>query len=179
MASQDRQDPGCRRLKPDRCCSQKCPAVPGSGCRQSPDLLAGAFVSLGHRAFLCCRCSSLPTPSSMLSRWSRSKSWFLWITCGTTQPNTSTSSSSARQPLAPTAPTTLACTRSGRVVRYPVIRYFSGVHSERQLKREIQVNVAYRWLMDLNRPDNEPDTSTLSLNLHRHRLWHKDRTNGL
>ncbi|MBU2986652.1 transposase [Saccharophagus degradans] len=40
--------------------------------------------------------------------------------------------------------------------------YLFGVRSERQLIRDTQVNVAYRWFLGLNLTDNIPDASTLS-----------------
>ncbi|MCC4262839.1 transposase, partial [Pseudomonas aestusnigri] len=47
------------------------------------------------------------------------------------------------------------------------IGYLFGVRSERQLMREIQVNVAYRWFLDLSLTDKVPDASTLSQNRRR------------
>lgn len=47
------------------------------------------------------------------------------------------------------------------------IGYLFGVRSERQLIREIQVNVAYRWFLDLSLTDKVPDASTLSQNRRR------------
>jgi transposase len=44
------------------------------------------------------------------------------------------------------------------------IGYLFGVRSERQLIREIQVNVAYRWFLGLGLTDKIPDASTLSQN---------------
>lgn len=45
--------------------------------------------------------------------------------------------------------------------------YLFGIHSERQLGREIQVNVAYRWFLRFNLTDKIPDASTLSQNRRR------------
>jgi len=45
--------------------------------------------------------------------------------------------------------------------------YLFGVRSERQLMREIQVNVAYRWFLGLSLTDAVPDASTLSQNRRR------------
>ena len=45
--------------------------------------------------------------------------------------------------------------------------YLYGVRSERQLIREVQVNVAYRWFLGLNLTDKIPDASTLSQNRRR------------
>jgi IS5 family transposase len=42
--------------------------------------------------------------------------------------------------------------------------YIFGVRSERQLIRDVQVNVAYRWFLGLNLTDKVPDASTLSQN---------------
>lgn len=48
-----------------------------------------------------------------------------------------------------------------------VIGYLYGIRSERQLARDIQVNVAYRWFMGLTLKDKVPDASTLSQNRRR------------
>src|SRR5690606_41385408 len=40
------------------------------------------------------------------------------------------------------------------------IGYFYGIRSERQLEREIQTNVAYRWFLGLRLTDTVPDHST-------------------
>ena len=68
----------------------------------------------------------------------------------------------------------LYCADNGRPALDPVvlfkilfIGYLFGVRSERQLMREIQVNVAYRWFLDLNLTDKVPDASTLSQNRRR------------
>lgn len=47
------------------------------------------------------------------------------------------------------------------------IGYLFGVRSERQLMREVQVNVAYRWFLDLRLTEKVPDASTLSANRRR------------
>lgn len=47
------------------------------------------------------------------------------------------------------------------------IGYLFGVRSERQLVREIEVNVAYRWFLRLKRTDKVFDASTLSQNRRR------------
>lgn len=47
------------------------------------------------------------------------------------------------------------------------IGYLFGIRSERQLEREIQVNVAYRWFLGLRLTDRVPDASTLSQNRRR------------
>ena len=47
------------------------------------------------------------------------------------------------------------------------IGYLFGIRSERQLIREVQVNVAYRWFLGLNLTDKIPDASTLSQNRRR------------
>ena len=44
------------------------------------------------------------------------------------------------------------------------IGYLFGIRSERQLIREVQVNVAYRWFFGLGLTDKVPDASTLSAN---------------
>jgi transposase len=45
--------------------------------------------------------------------------------------------------------------------------YLFGVRSERQLVREVQVNVAYRWFLRLGLRDKIPDASTFSQNRRR------------
>lgn len=42
--------------------------------------------------------------------------------------------------------------------------YFYGIRSERQLEREIQTNLAYRWFLGLGLTDKVPDHSTISWN---------------
>lgn len=42
--------------------------------------------------------------------------------------------------------------------------YFYGIRSERQLEREIQTNLAYRWFLGLGLTDRVPDHSTISWN---------------
>jgi transposase len=44
------------------------------------------------------------------------------------------------------------------------IGYFYGIRSERQLEREVQMNVAYRWFLGLKLTDPVPDHSTISWN---------------
>ncbi|WP_139378389.1 IS1182 family transposase [Mesobacillus jeotgali] len=44
------------------------------------------------------------------------------------------------------------------------IGYFYGIRSERQLEREVQTNVAYRWFLGLKLTDPVPDHSTISWN---------------
>lgn len=71
-----------------------------------------------------------------------------------------------------TAP--LYCENNGRPAIDPVllfkmlfIGYLFGIRSERQLVKEIQVNVAYRWFLGLSLTDKVPDASTLSQNRRR------------
>lgn len=47
------------------------------------------------------------------------------------------------------------------------IGYLFGIRSERQLVREIEVNVAYRWFLDLSLTDKVIDASTFSQNRRR------------
>lgn len=68
----------------------------------------------------------------------------------------------------------LYCADNGRPALDPVllfkmlfIGYLFGVRSERQLVREIEVNVAYRWFLGLRLTDKVPDASTLSQNRRR------------
>ena len=68
----------------------------------------------------------------------------------------------------------LYCADNGRPAIDPVvlfkmlfIGYLFGIRSERQLAREIEVNVAYRWFLGLTLKDKVPDSSTLSQNRRR------------
>ena len=66
------------------------------------------------------------------------------------------------------------CENNGRPAIDPVllfkmlfIGYLFGVRSERQLVKEVQVNVAYRWFLGLSLTDKVPDASTFSQNRRR------------
>ena len=68
----------------------------------------------------------------------------------------------------------LYCADNGRPALDPtllfkllLLGYLFGVRSERQLIREVQVNVAYRWFLGLSLTDKVPDASTLSQNRRR------------
>jgi transposase len=68
----------------------------------------------------------------------------------------------------------LYCADNGRPALEPVVLfkllllgYLYGVRSERQLIREVEVNVAYRWFLGLRLRDKVPDASTLSQNRRR------------
>lgn len=68
----------------------------------------------------------------------------------------------------------LYCADNGRPAIDPVVLfkmlflgYLFGIRSERQLVREIEVNVAYRWFPGLSLKDKVPDASTLSQNRRR------------
>jgi transposase len=68
----------------------------------------------------------------------------------------------------------LYCEDNGRPALDPVVLfkllllgYVYGVRSERQLMREVEVNVAYRWFLGLKLRDKVPDASTLSQNRRR------------
>ncbi|KOS77088.1 hypothetical protein DM46_3453 [Burkholderia mallei] len=65
----------------------------------------------------------------------------------------------------------LYCADNGRPALDPVVMfkllfigYLFGVRSERQLMREVQVNVAYRWFARFRLTDKVPDASTFSQN---------------
>ena len=65
----------------------------------------------------------------------------------------------------------LYCKDNGRPAVDPVvlfkmlfIGYMFGIRSERQLVREIEVNVAYRWFLNMNLTDKVPHHSTISQN---------------
>lgn len=68
----------------------------------------------------------------------------------------------------------LYCADNGRPALDPVrlfkmlfIGYLFGIRSERQLVREIQVNVAYRWFLGMRLTDKVVDASTFSQNRRR------------
>jgi len=68
----------------------------------------------------------------------------------------------------------LYCHDNGRPAIDPVILfkmlfigYFFGIRSERQLVKEIQVNVAYRWFLGYGLQDKIPHSSTISQNRRR------------
>ena len=68
----------------------------------------------------------------------------------------------------------LYCENNGRPAIDPVvlfkmlfIGYFFGIRSERQLVKEIEVNVAYRWFLGFGLQDKIPDASTISQNRRR------------
>ena len=68
----------------------------------------------------------------------------------------------------------LYCSDNGRPALDPVVLfkllllgYLYGVRSERQLMREVEVNVAYRWFLGLRLREKVPDASTLSQNRRR------------
>jgi len=68
----------------------------------------------------------------------------------------------------------LYCEDNGRPALDPVvlfkmlfIGYLYGIRSERQLEKEIQVNIAYRWFLGLSLTDEVPDHSTISQNRRR------------
>ncbi len=68
----------------------------------------------------------------------------------------------------------LYCADNGRPAIDPVVLfkmlflgYLFGIRSERQLVREIQVNVAYRWFLGFGLTDKIPDASTFSQNRRR------------
>ncbi|WP_156160086.1 IS1182 family transposase, partial [Paenibacillus sp. E194] len=65
----------------------------------------------------------------------------------------------------------LYCADNGRPAIDPIVLfkmiflgYFYGIRSERQLEREIQTNLAYRWFLGLGLTDKVPDHSTISWN---------------
>ncbi len=65
----------------------------------------------------------------------------------------------------------LYCENKGRPAIDPVvlfkmlfIGYIFGIRSERQLVKEIQVNMAYRWFLGFGLKDKIPDASTISQN---------------
>jgi transposase len=68
----------------------------------------------------------------------------------------------------------LYCIDNGRPAFDPIvlfkmlfIGYLFGIRSERQLEREIEVNIAYRWFLGFSLTDKVPDHSTISQNRRR------------
>ncbi len=68
----------------------------------------------------------------------------------------------------------LYCIDNGRPATDPVvlfkllfIGYLYGIRSERQVVKEVQVNVAYRWFLGFSLTDKIPDASTISQNRRR------------
>ncbi|MBL4673177.1 MAG: transposase [Arenicella sp.] len=51
-----------------------------------------------------------------------------------------------------------------RLFKLLLLGYLFGIRSERQLMREVRVNMAYRWFVGLGLTDKVPDASTLSPN---------------
>lgn len=65
----------------------------------------------------------------------------------------------------------LYCEDNGRPAIDPVVLfkmiflgYFYAIRSERQLEREVQTNLAYRWFLGLGLTDRVPDHTTISWN---------------
>lgn len=65
----------------------------------------------------------------------------------------------------------LYCQDNGRPAIDPMVLfkmiflgYFYGIRSERQLEREVQTNIAYRWFLGLGLADRVPDHTTISWN---------------
>ena len=57
------------------------------------------------------------------------------------------------------------------------IGYLYGIHSERQLVCDIQVNMAYRWLLQFDITDQVFDAFTLSQNRRRRPEYQKNSSN--
>lgn len=53
------------------------------------------------------------------------------------------------------------------LIKFLLIGFLYGIHSERRISEEIQVNMAYRWFLGLDIPDKVPDNSTISQNRRR------------
>ena len=56
------------------------------------------------------------------------------------------------------------------MLRMLILGYVFAIRSERQLVREVQVNLAYRWFCGLGIEDRVPDHSAFSLHGQHHRL---------
>jgi len=61
------------------------------------------------------------------------------------------------------------CANNGRpsidpvvLTKYLLIGYLDGIESERRIEREIQVNMAYRWFLNIDLDGRVPDHSTIS-----------------
>jgi transposase len=68
----------------------------------------------------------------------------------------------------------LYCANNGRPAIDPIvlfkmlfIGYLFGIRSERQLERDVEVNIAYRWFLGFSLTDKVPDHSTISQNRRR------------
>jgi len=48
------------------------------------------------------------------------------------------------------------------VVKYTLLGYLYGIESERQIERDIEDRVSFRWFLGLNLSDKAPDHSTIS-----------------
>lgn len=53
------------------------------------------------------------------------------------------------------------------LIKMMLIGYLYGIRSERELERQVRVNVAYRWFLGLGLTDKVPDHSTISQNRRR------------
>jgi len=53
------------------------------------------------------------------------------------------------------------------LVKYLLLGYLAGIESERQIEREVQVNMAYRWFLGIDIDGRVPDHSTISQNRRR------------
>ena len=68
----------------------------------------------------------------------------------------------------------LYCSHNGRpsidpvvLIKFLLIGFLYGINSERRVAEEIQVNMAYRWFLNLDIMDKVPDHSTISQNRRR------------
>ena len=59
------------------------------------------------------------------------------------------------------------------MIRMLILGYVFAIHSERQLCREVQVNLAYRWFCGLGLEDIIPDHSAFS-RARNERFWESD-----
>ena len=53
------------------------------------------------------------------------------------------------------------------LIKIPMIQYLYGIRSMRQTIKEIEVNVAYRWFLDLDFMDKVPHFTTFGKKLHK------------
>ncbi|PGW33100.1 transposase, partial [Bacillus thuringiensis] len=61
------------------------------------------------------------------------------------------------------------CANNGRPSTHPItlfkmmfISYFYGIRSKRQLEKEIQTNIAYRWFLGFSLSDHIPDGGSVA-----------------
>ncbi|OBA03536.1 hypothetical protein A9P44_05435 [Paenibacillus polymyxa] len=114
-----------------------------------------------ERTVLIC-CDLIETNNNLLN-WFLWKNWYRKIICFVKWINI-IDFSFIHEKVGP-----LYCADNGRPAIDPTVLfkmiflgYFHGIRSERQLEREIQTNLAYRWFLGLGLADKVPDHTTIS-----------------